>query len=974
MKADIRLKDLNKGGSLLSDTLLQELAAYGVITARKLAHLPGSFIRKYFASPNDALVLEAKNAALQWIAQQDALPQQPAIDHKEEQADPEPKIEELHLSVRSYNGLRRGGFRYISQVQDLSREDLLQLKYVGANSADEILLALQKYREKELIPQDDPDGLTGTCSDGKTTVSQSLSEIPISELNLSVRALHGLMGGGIATVGQLALLSAEELGKLKSIGKGTVCEILQELERFTASFRSDHSGTEPTTSEGSIPTKNLTDDLSFKLHEIWGRTVSYWKAVIERSADRDDREAILTAIHSDPQMYAAQEEAACRYLASQNDVCGISDLLEHLEADLVPHACAEDILARLSNAHKIRVDGETAVRIYPSVLEFADGLAKESQKLFLKKKLEGQTLEEIGSANGVTRERARQVIAKALEMRPKLKEDRYLPFFERYECTCEDFCFAFDEQPYVYYYLELAANRIKQRKPLTDAAEDDTLPKEMRRGIEKAAYKNYLYFDGVRVKKTRPELVQYYIHRYCRERRTYSSFEKGYAAFLEQEGLAEDTSLTLNSRTYENRLSEDNRSVLWSRGKQFRYYEIDEIDREAFLDALHLDSFRDVSISTLLLFRENPELMREYDIRDEYELHNLLRKLVGNKEGIIGFSKMPTVHFGKPDRASQILDLLLLHAPISANDLAAKYEEAYGFQAASALSNDFQAIDEYFHNGMYTIDSPALPPEQFERMKQDLNADYYTIDAIRDYYAETFPDAEMRFITPYTLKSLGFHVFDGYVIGNRFGSAIDYFRALLTKEDVIDLTDLPKSILDNGTFSALRYDMERSRELMEFAPNRLVSIHRLETAGFTKEDLRNYCDAVYQWVPPGTYVTPVSLRQTGFTHPLEDLGFDDWFYASLLWMDPRFRSQRIGGTRLCINADRQPSFNDLVLEILQRNGDRMDIYELKTYLEEQYGIVLDKDKIVFFIRKSDMYYDGIMEAAYTDYDTYYEEI
>ena len=47
---------------------------------------------------------------------------------------------------------------------------------------------------------------------------------------------------------------------------------------------------------------------------------------------------------------------------------------------------------------------------------------------------------------------------------------------------------------------------------------------------------------------------------------------------------------------------------------------------------------------------------------------------------------------------------------------------------------------------------------------------------------------------------------------------------------------------------------------------------------------------------------------------------------------------------------------------------------MKTYLEEQYGIVLDKDKIVFFIRKSDMYYDGIMEAAYTDYETYYEEI
>lgn len=35
-----------------------------------------------------------------------------------------------------------------------------------------------------------------------------------------------------------------------------------------------------------------------------------------------------------------------------------------------------------------------------------------------------------------------------------------------------------------------------------------------------------------------------------------------------------------------------------------------------------------MEITSLKLFRDYPDLMREYDIRDEYELHNLLKKLV----------------------------------------------------------------------------------------------------------------------------------------------------------------------------------------------------------------------------------------------------------------------------------------------------------------------------------------------------------
>lgn len=972
MKINAFEKELN-----LTSSLVRELAQIGISSVQELAELSSGYIESHFSWPKTELISLAKEKAAhlmknEAIAASASRHSDEADESTDEYRDPnDRRIEDLHLSVRSTNALLRGGYFYISQIKDLKRDEILRLKNIGQGSVNEIIEVIQQYIAGELMLEKPSEN----ASDDSSAAAMLLADIPVSELGLSTRGYNCLRKNGIHTVGKLSEMKEEDILKLKGLGKDTVAEIVSKLAGYTALY-CNRSEDEHPIDEDKSSVQEQINFLAHELHHAWGSTLSFWITTVTKHVDTEqpfDRDAVLCTIHNDSSLYEAQESAVCHFIESNGNASDKSSITAFLADKLVPEQRVDGILQRIAAAGRIGINGDTVTRIYPSIKAYAKTL-KDRQRRCLEQKLEGQTLEEIGVTEGITRERVRQIIAKALKNRPRLAEDDYVPFFERYECSMEDFLLAFGEEPFVYYYIELAANREKNRLPLMEAVEDTSLSAKMRRGIEKAAYKNYIYLDGVRVPKQRPELVQYYIRQYCAEQTNYTDFEKGYHSFLEQIGLAGDQGLTLNSRTYENRFAEDNRSVLWRKGRSFRYYEIDEIDSKTFVDALHLDRFRDVSISTLLLFRENPELMREYDIRDEYELHNLLKKLLAKEKTDITFPKMPVINFGKSDRGSQVLEVLLLYAPISANKLAAEYEKTYGFQAASALSNDFHAIEEYFHNGIYTIDSPALPPEHFEQLKAILTADYYTISDIRDLYTRTIPDADLQYINPYTLKTLGFHVYEGYVVSKRYSNAIEYFRSLLANRDIVDLNELPKSITDNGTFSGLRYDLQREHEWMEFSPNRLVSIHRLEAAGYTKADMIDYCDAVTKWVLPGTFVTPVSLRKSGFAHPLEDLGFEDWFYSSLIWMDPRFRSLRIGGTRLSVLSDRQPSFNDLLAEILQRNNDRMDIYELRSYLEEQYGIMLEKDKLVFMIRKSDMYYDSIMEAVYTDYETYYEEI
>lgn len=95
-----------------------------------------------------------------------------------------------------------------------------------------------------------------------------------------------------------------------------------------------------------------------------------------------------------------------------------------------------------------------------------------------------------------------------------------------------------------------------------------------------------------------------------------------------------DTNLGARRNKYSN-----SRKCLWKYGSKMRYYDIDSRDYKELLDTLALDRFSNTEISTLKFFNDFPELMNKYDIRDQYELHNLLKKYVIRKITVISALK-----------------------------------------------------------------------------------------------------------------------------------------------------------------------------------------------------------------------------------------------------------------------------------------------------------------------------------------------
>ena len=152
-----------------------------------------------------------------------------------------------------------------------------------------------------------------------------------------------------------------------------------------------------------------------------------------------------------------------------------------------------------------------------------------------------------------------------------------------------------------------------------------------------------------------------------------------------------------------------------------------------------------------------------------------------------------------------------------------------------------------------------------------------------------------------------------------------------------------------------------------------MSIAMLESLGFDRTKLKQYCDEVYAYAQNIDFFTIESLSKQGFTADLESLGFEPWFYSSILREDHRFSHRKMGGTVLFHTAGQEASIRNLVFSILEQESS-VDVDRLIAQLKEDYHIQLDRWDIIPRIQNTELYFDNIMDKIYRNYHTYYEEL
>ena len=871
-------------------------------------------------------------------------------------------IDRFSLSIRAKHVLAHANITHISQIVNFSMEDFLNLRNIGVKTAAELFRTVQKARVELLSPDFIPD------LPHEDILESSQQPLTIEDLEMSARARNVLISMNISSMDAFLQCQGTDFLAVEKCGNGTAAELAtlaKSLAGYTTTLNSDEK-------------RALRDVAAFL--KIWPNTImlaadSHKKAHVGLSVG-----ALLDLTLAEPPFFDALKEALLSLIKSFSGGVTLSQLLEK---ELLPFSDCTVLLTAIQSLEddkKIEIDGDMLTYLAPSLLDTLAAQPDSRDKSMFTLKLQGQTLEEIARPLGLTRERVRQKITKYLPTFPAVAEDKYAHLFTTYDISAEDFALSFGTAPEVYEYLQCKYSRNKDRLPLTECQGDEKLPTTMRKQLERALYKNYVTVDGVRLLRNRPVLVAYAVRKYAQEPTTFLEFLSKYQDFLAEYDLQDDPRLQINNqRTYTNHLSAAD-YVLWAQWQRFRYYDIKSRDFTDFLQELDLSQYKDIEITTLKIWREHPDLMQQYDIRDEYELHNLLRKVLTPEqvsELQLDFGKMPTLIFGKADRDMQVLEQLMLYAPISINDLGKRYEEAYGAKAGTAMGVYFKSIDTYFHDGVYRIDSKDLTHEQYQHMRSLLTEDIYLIDDVKWMYQRAYPDAPASDISPYTLKVLGFNVYTGYVIRDTFPGARKYFQAAYFSKDTFDATGMPGALFNSPAFNTELHKQLLSRDFTAYAPKQYINTRRLEQIGVTKATMEDYCAKVYDFVCARDLdiFTMTTLHKLGFTHELDDLGFDDYFYASVLTVDrEHFDYCRIAGQWGFSPAGTYPAItrSTLIESIVRREG-KIDIYDLVTLCKEEYGILTNKDDVKLFIGSTSLYYDAIMQTVYANYDLYLEE-
>lgn len=196
-----------------------------------------------------------------------------------------------------------------------------------------------------------------------------------------------------------------------------------------------------------------------------------------------------------------------------------------------------------------------------SILSYVTDNYNENVLEMMKLRLEGKTLEEIGNAIGVTRERVRQLVKKVTSStKQTFKEDENAYWFSNYNLDKKQYESLFKDN--LYYYL---SNRYEKGIKLwKDILNDEKASVKLKKRVRDELQKGKIVIDNKLIPKTKTSIIDYVLEEFGKETLHINDLLEIINLFLEEQRLDKEV-FDIDIRYLENRLSDTSNAV--SRGK-----------------------------------------------------------------------------------------------------------------------------------------------------------------------------------------------------------------------------------------------------------------------------------------------------------------------------------------------------------------------------------------------------------------------
>lgn len=386
-------------------------------------------------------------------------------------------------------------------------------------------------------------------------------------------------------------------------------------------------------------------------------------------------------------------------------------------SDTITCTEVEDVVRSMEESGELKKVSGGYILLYPKFLDCFEKCTwmKERDREVIELRMQGYSMNFIAEKVGLTRERIRQLIYKRIsnirgwfkkeEGFSIFEEDRYEYFHRHYSYNRDDAVKYLGISNETASFLEMVYPHCGE-KEIRLALKDENVNADLTQKITCYLNRNKVMINGELVPLVRNDIENALIKLLGKDSIKFSDFQDKFNAFLEATGIPSGSSMYFTEENTRSRLAHlsQKRNILWKFGHKMRYYEIDKRDYTKLYEELNLESYHDTMVSTEKLFWEHQGLMKQYDIRDYYELHNLIRKTVDeSRYDRIKMSRMPEIIFGEFDRDKALMDLIRTNSPIATNELCRLASREFGFHPEHVRSMYLKPFSMYRRCGVYDV-------------------------------------------------------------------------------------------------------------------------------------------------------------------------------------------------------------------------------------------------------------------------------
>lgn len=129
-------------------------------------------------------------------------------------------LDDMGLSVRSYNCMKRAGKICLGDLRRMTRDDFMKVSNLGRRSMDEIIAKMEEY------------GVAPAGEKVKPKVTSGYDAILLDEMELSVRSYNILAWRGVKTLGDLSRMTRDDLMRVRNMGRKSLEEIIAKMEEY----------------------------------------------------------------------------------------------------------------------------------------------------------------------------------------------------------------------------------------------------------------------------------------------------------------------------------------------------------------------------------------------------------------------------------------------------------------------------------------------------------------------------------------------------------------------------------------------------------------------------------------------------------------------------------------------------------------------------------------------------------------------